>query len=130
MLVQKKISTKKLVISILIIFFMICGTGFMLYQNKKLTTRKLTNVNAPIVFNNSVPAAPAAAQEDNALGTGGVDNQAAAEPSQILDINKASQSGGLNLNIFSSDKFKNLRANTSIIKEQIEVGKRDPFKPN
>lgn len=40
------------------------------------------------------------------------------------------QRGGLDLNIFFSDKFKNLRANMLIIKEPPEVGKRNPFKPN
>jgi len=119
MLVQKKISIKKLAIYIFIIFFMISGTGFILYQNKKLTTRRSTNLNIPIVFNNSATAAPATAN-----------NQSAAGPGQALDINKINQSGGLNLNIFSSDKFKNLRKNTFIIKEQPELGKRDPFKPN
>ncbi len=129
MLVQKAISTKKLAISIAIIFFMIGGTGFMLYQNKKLTANKSAKVNAPMVFNNAVPGAGATASS-SALGAGGVNNQAAAEPGQALNINKINQGGGLNLNIFSSDKFKNLRANTFLIKEQPEVGKRDPFKPN
>jgi len=125
MLVQKAISTKKLAISIAIIFFMICGTGFMLYQNKKLTTNKSTNVNAPMVFNNFMPSAGAIAPKSDAAPAGG-----AIDSGQAVDANKINQSGGLNLNIFSSDKFKNLRANTFLIKEQPEVGKRDPFKPN
>ena len=90
----------------------------MLYQNKKLTARKSTNVNPPMVFNNAAPGA-AAANGQPVGGTG-----------QALEINKLNQSGGLNLNIFSSDKFKNLRANTSLTEEQPAVGKRDPFKPN
>lgn len=45
---------------------------------------------------------------------------ARAEPSQAL---------GANLDIFSSDKFKNLRENI-IIKKTPETGKQDPFKPN
>lgn len=116
MLVRKKILIKKLAIYLAIIFFMLGGAGFMLYLNKKLAANKSTNVNSPIVFNNSAPAA--------------ANNQAAAEPSQVLDTNKLNQSGGFNLNIFSSDKFKNLRASTLLIKERSEVGKRDPFKPN
>jgi hypothetical protein len=119
MLVQKKISTKKLAVYISIIFFMISGAGFMLYQNKKLAVRKLKNINAPIVFNNSAFVAPVA-----------VDNKTGAEPTQNLDMSKINQSGSLDLNIFSSDKFKDLRANTFFIKEQPEMGKRDPFKPN
>ncbi len=118
MLVQKAISTKKLAVSVAIIIFMVGGTGFMLYQNKKLTTSKATNVNPPMVFNNAVP------------GTAVANDQPAGDTGQALEINKLNQSGGLNLNIFSSDKFKNLRANTSLVEEQPAVGKRDPFKPN
>ena len=119
MLVQKKISTKKLVIYLAIIFFMVSGAGFMLYQSKKLTAGKTTEINAPIVFNNSVPVASTTAG-----------NQAAAGPSQISDMNKANQNGGLDLSIFSSDKFKMLRENMFLVKEPPEAGKRDPFKPN
>jgi len=119
MLVQKKITTKKLAIYISTIFFMIMGTAFMLYQNNKLTAHKSTGVNVPIVFDNPVSGA---AIFDN--------QEATAEPSQTLDINKISQNGGLNLNIFSSDKFKNLQANKFLVKEQSETGKRDPFSSN
>lgn len=123
MLVQKAISTKKLAISVAIILFMISGTGFMLYQNKKLTTNKPTNVNAPMVFNNAVTGAVTPVVGAPATG-------AAAGTGQALDMSKLNQAGGLNLSIFASDKFKNLRANTFLIKEPPEVGKRDPFKPN
>ena len=119
MLVQKAISAKKLAISMVVILLMICGTGFMLYQNNKLTTNKSNNVNLPMVFNNAVPVAVTPAAGSATAGTG-----------QTIDVTKLNQSGGLNLNIFSSDKFKNLRANTSLIKEPPVVGKRDPFKPN
>lgn len=120
MLVLKKISIKKLAIYISIIFLMASGTGFMLYQNKKLTIRKPADINAPAVFNNYAPAA----------GTGEINDQAAVEPDQVSDISKINQSGGLDLSIFSSDKFKNLRENIFIVKEQPEVGKKNPFKPN
>lgn len=130
MLVQKKISIKKLAIYISIIFFMIIGTSFMLYENKSLTSRQPTTVNAPIVFNNSLPAASTTAPLDNASGAGGADNQTAAGSSQALDINKINQNGGLDLTIFSSDKFKILEKSVPVIKERPEVGKRNPFKPN
>lgn len=130
MLVRKKISTKKLAIYISIIFFMISGAGFMLFKNKKLAVSKSTDVNLPTVFNNSAPAATPVVFKDNALGIGEVNNQTAAGPGQALDINKFNQSGGFNLDIFSSDKFKNLRANVFIIKESPELGKKNPFKPN
>lgn len=119
MLALKKISTKKLAVSLTIIFIMICGTGFMLYQNKKLTTRKTSNVNPSFVFNNTISVVPFM-----------INNQAASAPNQISDTTKINQGDDFNLSIFSSDKFKNLQTNISIIKEQSEVGKRDPFKPN
>ena len=98
---------------------MISGVGFMLYKNKKPTVSQSINVNLPTMFNNQTPAA--------IIGT---NNQAAAGISQVSDINKINQDGGFNLNIFSSDKFKNLLANTFIIKESPATGKRNPFKPN
>lgn len=128
MLVLKKISTKKLLIYISIIVFMASGTAFMLYENKKLTTYKIVNVNIPIVNDNSMPAIEVTDTKNNALETGEVDNQTTIEPSQILDKNKINQNSGFNLNIFSSDKFKNLRENVFTSKEQLEVGKRNPFK--
>ncbi len=100
----------------------------MLYENKKLTTYKIVNVNIPIVNDNSMPAIEVTDTKNNALETGEVDNQTTIEPSQILDKNKINQNSGFNLNIFSSDKFKNLRENVFTSKEQLEVGKRNPFK--
>ena len=125
---QKKISTKKLVISVLIIFFMISGTGFMLYKNKSLTSRKTTAVNAPTMLNNPAPAV-SGAKPGQAIGTDGANNQAAGE-NQIIGINKINQDRTLNLSIFSSDKFKTLEAGAPVTKEQPEVGKRNPFKPD
>lgn len=111
---QKIISTKKLAIYLSIIFFMICGTGFMLYQNKQLISNKPENVNDSAVLNNAAPPAMVP-------GNDGADSQTAAGVNQNED---------LNLNIFSNDKFKNLRANILIIEEQPKIGKTDPFKPN
>jgi len=130
MLIQKAISTKKLVIYISIIFFMICGTGLMLHQNKKLVIRSSTNINIPIIFNDSVPVSGATTTEDNIFMVGEINNQAAAQPNLVLDISKVNQSEDFNLNILSSEKFKMLRKSELLIKEKPEVGKRDPFKPN
>mgnify|MGYP001570907455 CR=1 FL=1 len=102
MLARKKISIKKLIIYASIIFFILGGAGFMLYQNKKLTTSESTDVNLPV---------------PDGL-------------SQSLDVNNNIRGAGFNLNIFSSAKFKNLLENSLIIKEPPEIGKRDPFKPN
>jgi len=131
MLVQKKISTKKLAIYVSIIFFMLCGTGLMLYQNKKITSYNPTNINIPIILNNPIPLAGATTTQANIVQINNeINNQAAVNPSQSLNNKKINQSGGLDLNIFSNDKFKSLQENIFIIKDQPEVGKRDPFKPN
>jgi len=95
---------------------MILGSVFVLYQNKKLTTYKITNINNPIALDNSASVATPAAS-------------AIATP-QASNANNINKNSDFNLDIFSSDKFKNLRETTFIIKEQPEVGKRDPFKPN
>ncbi|MBI2459629.1 MAG: hypothetical protein HYV53_03700 [Parcubacteria group bacterium] len=135
MLVLKKISIKKLAVYLAIIFFMLSGAGFMLYQNKKLSSGRPAGANLPPV--------PAVALEGNTPGMTGVNNPPPAEPSQVLDtkvldINlparpapagKNNQNRGFDLNIFSSDKFKNLQENI-IIKKPSAAGKRDPFKPN
>lgn len=116
----------------LIIFLMIAGVAFMLYQNKRLTASRPVqpvNLNQP-AGSKLAPATPALAPLDSALGTGAISNQTAAESNQILDMNKNDQAGDFDLTIFSTDKFKNLRANMFIIKEPTEVGKRNPFKPN
>lgn len=104
-------SAKKSAVYVFIILFMASGTGFMLYQNKKLTARPSAQVNPPLTFEILAPDA------------------ATSKPDQASGINN-NQSGGFNSDIFSSDKFKNLRANTLIIKEPPELGKRNPFKPD
>lgn len=136
MLAQKKISTKKLAIYVSIIFFMLCGTGLMLYQNKKLATPNPTNVNLPIILNNPIPLAGATTTQANVVKINNIgdinqaNNQPAVDSAQPLNIKNINQGGGLDLNIFSNDKFKSLQENVFIIKDQPEVGKRDPFKPN
>lgn len=64
------------------------------------------------------------------LGAEAVKNQAGAQSSGAFDVNKIKLLGDLDLTIFSSDKFNNLKDNQIIVKEKPEVGKRDPFKIN
>ena len=130
MLVLKKISPKKLAIYISIILFMIFGTGIMLYENKNLSSVSSGKVNTPIIFNNYIPVVPGAIPKNNGLGAGGTNNQASQVSNKTPNFNNPNQNGGLNLNIFSSEKFINLQANSFVPKEQLEVGKRDPFKSN
>ncbi|MDD4272008.1 MAG: hypothetical protein PHF50_04365 [Patescibacteria group bacterium] len=129
MLAQKKISIKKLAIYLSIILFMVSGTGFMLYQNKKLTAIKVTDVSTPAMLDNFGPLPSATTTEDNAMKIKATDNQPVM-PGQTLNMSAPNQSGGLDLSIFSSDKFKNLRANIFTAKGAPEIGKRDPFRPN
>lgn len=109
---------------------MICGTGFMLYQNKKLTASGPANENVPIAFDNFSPAISETAPGDAGAETIEPDKSAAAGLDQASAINKINQNGGFNLDIFLSDKFKNLSAGAPLTKEPPEVGKRDPFKAN
>jgi len=101
MLVLKKMSTKKLMIYAAIIVLLLAATGLMLYQNKKLT---------------SLRAAP----------SGGL-----TQPVEVASpaAAKAKNNGGLDLTIFSSEKFKELRNNISVSQERPETGKRNPFQP-
>lgn len=128
MLVRKKISTKKLAIYIAVVSFMIGGAGFMILQNRKLTSSRPVNVNLPPTANNAALAVPGPPL-NNALEIADVHNQTAAMPGSALSNNRQNV-GSFNLNIFSSDKFKNLLASIFIAKEPAEAGKRDPFKPN
>lgn len=107
MLVRKKMSAKKSAIYLAIILFMIGGAGFMILRNRKLTSSQPVNVNLPAAANNAALAVPGPALGNNSQNV-----------------------GSLNLNIFSSDKFKNLLASVFIAKEPAQTGKRDPFKPN
>jgi hypothetical protein len=102
MLVLKKISTKKLIIYIAVIIFMILGTMFMLYQNKKLTEYKINNPNA------------SATSSDVAnLPSGGSGNIEVSNNQKAEEFNRAAkklkQNSDFNLDIFSNDKFKNLQ---------------------
>jgi len=120
MLILKKISTKKLIIYITVIIFMILGTILMLYQNKKLTEYKINNLNISTGLSDAT---------DVSLGNLGVSNN-----QKVDEFNRAAkklkQNSDFNLDIFSNDKFKNLQESTFVIKAQSEVGKRDPFNPN
>lgn len=128
MLVRKKISAKKLAIYLAIIFFMIGGGGFMILQNKKLTSDRPVNVSLPPAAGNAALAVPGAPLS-NAAEIAGANSQLAAIPGQTAG-NNLQNVGSFNLSIFSSDKFKNLLASVFIAKEPPETGKRDPFKPN
>lgn len=128
MLVRKKMSAKKSAIYLAIIFFMIGGVGFMILQNRKLISSQPVNINLLPAANNAALAVPGAPLS-NALEIIGANNQTVAIPGSALGNNNQNV-GGLNLNIFSSDKFKNLLAGVFIAKEPVRTGKRDPFKPN
>ncbi len=120
MLALKKISTKKLAIYFFIIFFMICGSIFMLYQNKKLTAYKVTTINAPTLLNNQAKVGNSATSSLITV------NKTASTTNQNINFNNSD----FDLSIFSTNKFKNLQETQFIIKSQPETGKRDPFKPN
>jgi hypothetical protein len=112
MLVPKKIEKKKLIIYIIIIGVMLSGTGFFIYKNYSITTRK----KAPLISN--PPDLKSAEQLD--LGASeevgvGVEIE---ESDQILDID-----------ILSDPKFRALKDNTVEKTSEIPAGKENPFEP-
>lgn len=104
MLALKKISIKKLAIYFSIIILMLGGIGFALYQNQRLTSRSSSAIDDPA--------------------------RAEAKPGQPSETNKVKNNQGIDLTIFSSEKFKELKENILILQENSGLGKRDPFKPN
>lgn len=127
MLVLKKMTVKKIAIYFSIICIMLGGTGLMLYQNYKLTNNRAGVINAPAQYNALMqtgaagPAAPPPAAIQPAPAAG----------SQPVDVNKPkNNSGGLDITIFSSEKFKALKENAIASQEDPDMGKRDPFQPD
>lgn len=120
MLARKQMSKEKLIACVSIIFLMVVGSVFMLYQNKKLTSRK--TVNIPVPFNYQPPALIAPEPMKDAAEDNAIQNKKKAE--------SAAPNGALDLKIFSSDKFKSLKQNAQAAKDPAAIGKKDPFKPN
>jgi len=130
MLAQKKLSQKKLSVYIGIIVLMLCGTALMLYQNKKLTSPRIVTADDPTRYRSLEPAQEAALPESVPPADTAGAAPAPAKSSPTAEITIPEKNGGLDLTIFRSDKFKQLKANQPINQIQAEVGKRDPFKPN
>lgn len=131
MLVLKKISAKKLATYLSIILVMLGGTGFMLYQNQKLTNKQLGVIDDPARYEKFMTAgivatpSPAAPSQSSA-------NQPKTEPklNQPLVASQIKNSQGLDLSIFSSQKFQELKENILVPQENLGLGKRDLFAPN
>lgn len=92
-------------IYVLVMVLLLGGIGFVLYQNQNLTGQ---NDNPPV-------------------GTAVAGDQAA--PSQPLAADRKNNQG-LDLTIFSSQKFQELKENVLIYQEDSGLGKRDLFKSN
>lgn len=121
MLVLKKISTRKLTIYVLIIVLMTGGTGLMLYQNQRLTGEQPIAVDDLARYDKFMPVGTALP------GIGTTTNQRIVDP---LGANKIKNNQGIDLTIFSLEKFKALEANIIIPQADSGLGKRDLFKPN
>jgi len=130
MLVLKKMSTKKMAIYVSIIILMLGGIGFTLYQNTKSTGGSPSAIHEPAMNSNLAAEGdvPGAQAETNQLSTDSL--KPAAAPSQTSGASGIKKSEAADLDIFSSEKFKELRENALIIQENSGLGKRDPFKPN
>lgn len=135
MLALKKLSVKKIATYASVIFVMLCGTGYMLYLNNSLTNKKPLIIDNPSQFTDFVPG-PAGPSADSVLGGAGSSlSQTAKNPAiplagSSLNASQSKKSGALDINIFSSQKFLELKENVLIIKEPSAAGKRNPFEPN
>jgi len=128
MLVIKKASKGRTAFYIFLIILMLSGTGFMLYQGQQLS-----KVNSPAdnqaQSGELMPAEVAVPGDETAvtqplggsLGAGLEENQAPAA-NQIDDT-------GIDKTIFSSQKFKELKENVLVPRENSTPGNRDPFSP-
>lgn len=89
----------------------------MLYQSQKLTNKQLGAIDDP-------------AQYEKFMTAGIVATSSPAAPSQPLVASQIKNSQGLDLSIFSSQKFQELKENILVPQENLGLGKRDLFAPN
>ncbi|OIP78612.1 MAG: hypothetical protein AUK20_03420 [Parcubacteria group bacterium CG2_30_45_37] len=120
MLALKKMASKKLAIYAAIIVLMLAGTGYLLYLNNRLAARKPLVVDGADQFKDYLPA------ETLATSTK-IEAKKTGPSAQAKELRGG---GGLDLTIFSDEKFKALMDNALIPKTAPSLGKRDPFKPN
>lgn len=132
MLVRKKISAKKLAIYIFIIVLMLGGIGFILYRNSLLPGLKLR----PSALDNPAPNGNALAAGVFAPGDQAALDQSSADPlktgassGQPLGASKINNQG-IDLTIFSNEKFKALEENILIYQADPALGKINIFVPN
>ncbi|GEM_PF-4247566 len=128
MLAQKEMPKKKLIIYICIIAFMLLGTAFMLFLNNRQTRPSLITGEDPTMPNAIVPITENAIAGDSLPAAALTQTPAAAAPAEQIGTGK--NSAGFDLTIFTSEKFKRLKASQPVSQTAAEVGKRDPFKPN
>jgi len=120
MLALKKMASKKLAIYAAIIVLMLAGTGYLLYLNNRLAARKPLVVDGADQFKDYLPAETLATSTKIEAKKTGPSAQVKGLPA----------GAGLDLTIFSDEKFKALMDNALIPKTAPSLGKRDPFKPN
>jgi hypothetical protein len=131
MLALKKISIKKLAIYVSVIVLMLGGTGFMLYQNQRLTNGQASAIGDPARYNEFMAGRVVIPGGEAAPSQALIDPlKAEVKPSQPLEASKVINNQGIDLTIFSNEKFQELKENILIPQEDSGLGKRDPFKPN
>lgn len=127
MLVLKRASTKKMAVYVSIIVLMLGGTGFMIYQNKKLTVVQ-PSANDIIIRPEIEAILPSGKTELEKKAAESLKTEA--ESSRPIDADKIKNNRGFDLSIFLSKKFQELKKNILIIQQGSGLGKSDPFKPN
>jgi hypothetical protein len=106
MLVQKRMSTKKLAVYLSILLLTLGAIGLVLYLNRNIAVSEPANENSGAV--------DLLQESETAItGNGAAANQPMFDPA-----------------IIDSEKFKALEESVVIPPKQTVTGKRDPFKPN
>lgn len=130
MLVRKKISAKKLAIYIFIIVLMLGGIGFVLYRNSLLPGLKPSALDNPAPNGNALAAGVAVPGDQAALDQSSADPlKTGASSGQPLGASKINNQG-IDLTIFSNEKFKALEENILIYQADPALGKINIFAPN
>jgi hypothetical protein len=122
MLALKSLSAKKNAIYTFIIILMLLGIVFTLYQNQKLSGHSIFGGSPPDESMASEVTVPGGETTLNSV----LNDLLKTETKPLRSIKSIK---GVDLAIFSSEKFKLLEENTLIPYENAGLGKRNPFSP-
>ena len=102
----------------------------MIYQNRKSKYQDPVMVENYNKFLLDIKNAPISNDGQEPGESTNNESSSGQSENQVLDKNKIINDSSLDLTIFSSEKFKELKENILIPRDDISVGKRDIFQPN